>query len=207
MTDATDPSPTRRHSAAAERNCGPILGVLGRVLPATGTALEVASGTGQHVAHFARHLPGWQWQPSDPQPESLASIAAWCTGLANVAAPLRLDVLDAGQALGACRFDAVYCANMLHIAPWATCAALMALAATHLAPRGQLVVYGPFIVDGVVTAPGNLAFDADLRARDPAWGLRTLGDVERQANAHGLRLGERIDMPANNLVLVFDRGG
>jgi hypothetical protein len=198
----TDP---RHHSPAAERNQGPILDVLQRLLPARGTALEIASGTGQHAAFFASALPGWQWQPTDAEARSLASIAAWCAGIGNVMAPVQLDVLAAHWAGAPEQVDAIFCANLLHISPWATCAALMRGAARHLAPQGQLLLYGPYLVDGEPVAAGNLAFDADLRARDPVWGLRRLADVLAQAEAAGLQLRERLPMPANNLLLVFER--
>ena len=195
----------RRHSAPAERNREPIATELRRLLPAHGIALEIASGTGQHAAHFAAALPGWRWQPSDGDARSLASIAAWCEGVPNVLPPVELDVLsDAWPGVPA-SVNAVFCANMLHISPWATCPALMQGAARHLSERGLLVLYGPCVVDGEPTAPSNQAFDADLRARDPAWGLRRLADVAAQAQAVGLELRERVSMPANNLLLVFAR--
>jgi hypothetical protein len=206
--NATTPSPL--HSPAADRNKAPILEQLRRVLPASGVALEVASGSGQHVAHFAAALAGWCWQPTDGDARSPASIDAWCAGLTNVRPALRLDVLDeASQAVLAVALpepvDAIYCANMLHISPWATCAALMQLAARQLAPQGLLVLYGPYLEADVPTSPGNLAFDADLRERDPSWGIRPLADVLAQAAAVGLRLRERVAMPANNLLLVLAR--
>jgi len=192
-------------SPAAARNQGPILDVLRRVLPADAMVLEIASGRGQHAAHFAAQQPGWQWQPTDADPAALPTIAARCQGLPNARPPVLLDVLAPWpEALG--RFDAVYCANMLHISPWATCAALMRGAAARLGAGGALLIYGPFIVDGQPTAPSNLAFDADLRARDPRWGLRSLGDVAQAARAEGLEIEGRFDMPANNLVVVFRRG-
>jgi len=195
--------PERRHSPAAERNRGPILAELLRLLPREGLALEIASGTGQHAAHFAAGLPAWRWQPSDGDARSLASIASWCEGLANVPAPRHLDVL-AGHWEGVPQeVDAIFCANLLHISPWATCAALMRGAARHLSAQGLLLLYGPYIVEGAATAPSNLAFDADLRARDAQWGLRQLGDVIAQARAAGLNLRERVAMPANNFLLVF----
>ena len=192
-----------RHSPAAERNRGPILAELQRLLPARGAMLEIASGTGQHAAHFAAALPGWRWWPSDGDVRSAASIGAWCEGLANVQAPLHLDVLAHTWAGVPREVDAIFCANLLHISPWATCAALMRGAARHLSAQGLLLLYGPFIVEGVATAPSNLAFDADLRARDAQWGLRRLHDVTAQARAAGLNLRERVAMPANNLLLVF----
>jgi hypothetical protein len=198
------------HSPAADRNKAPILAQLQRVLSADGLALEVASGSGQHVAHFAAALAGWTWQPTDGDVRSPASIDAWCDGLTNVRPALRLDVLDEASVAAlavALRepVDALYCANMLHISPWATCAALMQLAARHLAPQGQLVLYGPYLEANVPTSPGNLAFDADLRERDAAWGIRQLADVLAQAAAVGLHLRERVAMPANNLLLVLAR--
>ena len=193
------------HSPAAERNLPPILAELQRILPAQGHALEIASGTGQHVAGFARGLPGWQWQPSDAQADAFGSIAYWCAqaGVANVLSPVLLDVLAPDWPVQA--MDLVYCANMLHIAPWACCAALMAGAARQLTPQGVLITYGPYLKAGVTTSPGNLAFDADLRQRNPAWGLRQLDDVAQQAKLAGLQLRERVQMPANNLLLVFTR--
>jgi len=203
--------PSIPHSPAADRNKQPILDVLRGVLPAQGTALEIASGTGQHAAWFAAALPGWTWQPTDADASALPAIAAWTSqaGLANVRRPLLLDVMapqwPAQGAPFAEPFDAIYCANMLHISPWATCAALMQGSARHLAPGGVLVTYGPYLEDGVPTAPGNLSFDQDLRARNPAWGIRHVEDVSREAQRAGLRLRERHAMPANNLLLVFER--
>jgi len=190
------------HSPAAERNKQPILEALLRLLPAQGRALEIASGSGQHVAHFSAHMPGWSWLASDPTEQALASIAAhWPGGTA----PLQLDVLQADWALPASPLDLVFSANMLHISPWATCAALMQGASRHLSEGGMLVIYGPFIVPGETTAPSNLAFDADLRRRDPAWGLRSLVEVEAQAQGQGLRLRQTMAMPANNLLLIFGK--
>jgi SAM-dependent methyltransferase len=199
------------HSPAADRNKQPILDVLRVLLPASGTALEIASGTGQHATWFASSLPGWTWQPSDADAGMLPAIAARvaAAGLPNVRLPLLLDVMapqwpSRGDAFTQA-FDAVYCANMLHIAPWSTCAALMQGSARHLAPGGVLVTYGPYLEDGVVTAAGNLDFDASLRARNPAWGLRRVQDVAAQAERAGLLLRQRHAMPANNLLLVFAR--
>lgn len=200
------PAP-RRHSPAAERNRAPILAELQRRLPATGLALEVASGSGQHAAFFAAGLPGWRWQPTEADPAARGSIADWCAGLANVLPALALDVLAPSWPGAPVGVDAIFCANLLHISPWAATAALMQGAARHLAPAGRLWIYGPFFVDGEAAAPGNLAFDADLRARDPAWGVRRLDAVAREAGVAGLCLAERIAMPANNLLLIFDRAG
>ena len=203
----------KQFSPASERNRQPILEVLLRQLPPQGRALEIASGTGQHVAHFAQHLPGWQWQPSDLTDDGFESIAAWSAeaGAHNVAPPVLLDVMAASWPSAAAHpqpvygrnFDLIYCANMLHIAPWATCVALMQGAARHLSAHGVLVVYGPYMERDVPTSPGNLAFDRSLRARDPAWGIRALEDVVAQARLAGLELKERIEMPVNNLMLVF----
>ncbi|MFN3860775.1 MAG: DUF938 domain-containing protein [Roseateles sp.] len=193
----------RRHSPAAERNGPPILAALQRLLPPSGLLLEIASGTGQHAAFFSAGLPGWQWQPSDYDADALPSIAAWCDGLERVRAPITLDVLDSPWPVP--QVDAVYCANMIHIAPWACTAALMQGAARHLAPQGLLLTYGPYLLDDEPTAPSNLAFDADLRARNPAWGIRRLADVAATATAAGLALRERLDMPANNKLLVWQR--
>ncbi len=198
----------RQTSPAAERNRAPIAQLLALVLPPRGHALEIASGSGQHVVHLARTFPHWQWQPSDPSADARSSIAAWCAHehVDNVAAPLALDVLQAPWPVASGAFDLVFCANMLHISPWATCAALMAGAARALGPGGWLATYGPYLEDDVATAPSNAAFDADLRARDPAWGLRRREDVVAAAEAAGLGLVQRVAMPANNLVLLFRRG-
>ena len=196
----------RRHSPAAERNRAPILAELQRLLPPQGTLLEIASGTGQHAAFCSAGLPGWHWLPSDFDAASLPSISAWCAGLDRVAAPIRLDVLQPHWPGVPAQVEAIYCANLLHIAPWACCAALMQGAARHLSPSGLLITYGPYLEDEVPTSRGNLDFDADLRARDPAWGLRRREDVEREAARAGLVLRERVAMPANNLLLAWGRG-
>lgn len=195
---------TLPHSPAADRNKQPILDVLRDVLPAAGHALEIASGTGQHVEWFAQALPAWTWQPTDADPDTLPAMAARFAhaALPNVRAPVALDVLAPWPAF-AQRFDAIYCANMLHIAPWACCPALMRGSAAQLAPQGLLFTYGPYLDDDVPTAPGNIAFDASLRARDPAWGIRRLADVAAEAQRAGLVLRQRHALPANNLLLVF----
>jgi hypothetical protein len=205
---APPPRPTddaRHHSPAAERNRAPILAELQRLLPTEGLLLEVASGTGQHAAWCSAGLPGWRWLPSDRKSEALRSIDAWCAGQACVLAALQLDVLQPKWPGVPEQLDAIYCANMLHIAPWACCAGLMQGASRHLAPRGLLITYGPYLEDEVPTTPGNLAFDADLRARNPAWGLRRREAVALEAAAVGLVLRDRVAMPANNLLLVWSR--
>jgi hypothetical protein len=194
----------RRHAPAAERNRGPIAAVLARVLPSEGTILEVASGTGQHVAHFAAELPSLKWQPSERDAEAFPSIAAWTEGLANVKPPLRIDVSEDPWPVGA--VDALFNANLIHISPWEVCRGLLRGASRHLVPGGVLVLYGPYCIGGVHTAPSNAAFDLDLRSRDPSWGVRDLEAVVAAARANGLALVERVEMPANNQTLVFQRG-
>ena len=178
MTDPTSsPDPSARLSApAAERNRGPILDVLRRVLPASGCVLEIASGTGQHAVHFAQALPGLHWQPSDPDAQARRSIAAWVAhaGLANVAGPLAFDVRDACPVD---TLDAIVCINMIHISPWACTDALFAGASRLLRPGGVLFLYGPYRREGRHTAPSNEAFDLQLRGRDPSWGVRDLQTV------------------------------
>ena len=192
-------------SPASERNKGPILQVLQQVLPAQARVLEIASGTGQHAAHFAQACPAWDWQPTDREASAFAAIATRGQGLANLRTPLVLDVLAPPWPVADAAFEALFCANMLHISPWATCKALMQGAARHLVPGGALLLYGPYRVDGEPTAPGNVAFDADLRARNAEWGLRRLADVVDTAQAAGLALEQRVAMPANNLVLLLRR--
>ena len=195
------------HSPAADRNKQAIFDMLQKILPNRGKALEIASGTGQHAAWFAAGLPGWTWQPSDVQPAGFDSINAWAAaqGVGTVLAPKVLDVMAAAWLPASHRFDLIYCANMLHIAPWPTCAALMRGSAKHLAPSGRLVTYGPYFEDTVPASPGNLAFDQSLRERNSAWGIRRLEDVEAAATLAGLKLHARCAMPANNLLLVFKR--
>jgi len=211
---------TRLSSPAATRNRQPILDVLRRVLAPSGRALDIASGSGQHVSWFARHLPAWDWQPTEYAAASLASIAAWSVlddadvaespgaaagPLANVRPPLQLDVTAAQWPVSGA-FDAIVCINMLHASPPATLPGLMQGAGRHLATGGVLVTYGPYIVDGEPLAPSNVEFDHWLKTeRDPSWGIRRLADVESRARDAGLRLRERVAMPSNNLMLIFER--
>ena len=190
---------------APERNKAPILDVLQRVLPARGTVLEVASGTGQHVVHFASGLPALTWLPSDPQEDHRNSIRARVdeAGLANVVPPLALDVLDRPWPVRGC--DAILCINMIHIAPWEATLALLGEAGRLLPAESPLYLYGPYRRDGRDTAPSNADFDADLRRRNPQWGVRNLEDVQRHAQAAGLALQEVVEMPANNLSVIFRR--
>lgn len=195
-----------RFSAAAERNQEPILTVLQRVFPRTGLVLEIASGTGQHVVHFAAALPELTWQPSDADADAHASIRAYLAasgGLANVRAPIELDVCQLPWPVA--RADALLCINMIHIAPWAATEALFTGAGAVLAQGAVLLLYGPYRRFGRHTAPSNEVFDAQLRARDPAWGVRDLEVVLELAVEHGLELAELVEMPANNLSVVLHR--
>jgi len=202
MTDRHDP---RLSSPAVLRNRGPILDVLRTVLPSTGLVLEVASGSGEHVAYFAAHLPALTWQPSDPSPEARASIAAWTAaeGLANVRAPIDLDARVLPWPVSG--IDAILAVNMVHISPWAATQGLLHEAGRLLAPGGLLYLYGPFHQAGVPLAASNAAFDADLRQRNTAWGLRDVAEVEAEAGQSGLGLEAIIAMPANNLSLILRR--
>lgn len=211
MTDVSAGNDPRLDFPATARNSEPILQVLRRVLPPEGTLLEVGSGSGQHAVYFAAGLPGLIWQPSDPDPAHLASIADYAerAGLANLRAPLMLDVSAPdwpgpdSPGPGACA--AVASMNMIHIAPWAVCQGLMAGSARILSAGGRLFLYGPFIRSGHPTAPSNAAFDQSLRAQNPAWGIRDLDDVAAEAGLHGLELLSLEEMPANNLSLVFEK--
>lgn len=198
------PTDQRLHSPAADRNGGPIVQTLQRLLPTAGVLLEIASGTGQHAALAAAAMPAWRWHPSDADEGALASIGAWCKAVPSVMTARLLDVMAADWPAPKA-VDAIFTANLLHIAPWPACAALMAGAARHLGAHGLLVLYGPFIVEGESPAASNLAFDADLRRRNPAWGVRRLDDVLEQAQAVGFGLQEKSAMPANNLLLAFKR--
>jgi SAM-dependent methyltransferase len=195
----------RRIAPATARNREPILAVLRPQLPAAGTVLEIASGSGEHVVAFARTLPDLVWQPSDPSPEARDSIAAWTAAerLQNVRPPLDLDVSMSDWAVD--DVDAVLCINMIHISPWGATEGLMRGAGRLLEPGGLLYLYGPFRRSGVATAPSNEAFDSDLRRRDARWGLRDLEAVADCAGAEGLILEQVVDMPANNLSLLFRR--
>lgn len=193
----------RRSAPATLRNREPILGVLRTVLPACGRVLEVASGTGEHGVHFARHLPDLEWQPSDPSAEARATIGAWAqdAALPNLAAPIALDAADRVWPVD--HAAAVVCINMVHISPWAATQGLMRGAGRILPPGGPLYLYGPFRRGDHPLEPGNAAFDADLRDRNPAWGLRELDDVIACAAEHALVFERSVAMPANNLSVVF----
>ena len=194
----------RRHAPATLRNRDAILNVLRQVLPADGLVLEVASGTGEHVVHFARALPALTWQPSDPDPAARESIAAWVASedTDNVLPPLDLEV---GSPWPLDQAEAVICINMAHIAPWSATEGLLAGASRVLATGSPLVLYGPFRRDGLPLEPSNAAFDRSLRERDPRWGLRDLGEIANCAGDSGFLLEQIIAMPANNLSVVFRR--
>jgi hypothetical protein len=197
------------HSPSAERNKHPILEVLRQLLPATGSALEIASGTGQHVQWFAKAMPLWSWQPTEVHRGALYNIEVRVAEaeLGNVLEATQLNVCTepwfADTALDA-SFDLVLCINMLHIAPWAACPALMRGAAKYLKIGGKLVTYGPYFETDVEPTQSNLEFNQSLRAHDPSWGIRLLADVETQARLAGLTLTQRHALPANNLLLIFE---
>ncbi len=195
-------------SPATARNREPILAVLRRVLPAQARVLELASGAGEHAVYFAAAEPGWIWTPSDPDPDACASVAAWAAGegLANLQAPRAIDVGAGDWGLEPdARYDALVCINMIHISPWEATLGLMAGAGRWLRAGGLLYSYGAYKRGGRHTAPSNESFDSWLKARDPRFGVRDLEAVQEAARAHGLALVESIEMPANNLSLVFSR--
>ena len=198
MTDA------RGFSPSTARNREPILAVLRRVLGDRARVLEIASGTGEHAVFAARAMPGVSWQPSDPDAASRDSIAAWALheGLLNIAPPLALDARCSDWGVRG-PFDALVVINMIHIAPWEATQGLFAGAARVLAPGGIVFLYGPYKRCGRHTAPSNEAFEQWLKARDPAYGVRDQGEVEREAARHGFCLREVVPMPANNFSLVF----
>lgn len=196
----------RRHAPAARRNREPILDVLRPALPAAGLVLEIASGTGEHIVHFARALPRLRWQPSDPSPDARDSIAAWAASerLDNVLPPLDLDAARGDWPVESA--DAAVCINMIHISPWSATEGLMRGAARVLPAGAPLYLYGPYRRGERPLEPGNADFDRDLRRRDPGWGLREVEDVAACAAAWGLRHEATIEMPANNLSLIFRNG-
>jgi hypothetical protein len=197
------PGDPRRSAPHVARNAEPIAGVLRGVLPERGLALEVASGTGEHALHFAGAFPRILWQPSDPEPAAVRSIEAWRgeAGLSNLLPAIPLDARAAAWPVP--RADAILCINMIHISPWAATAGLMLGAARLLDAGAPLYLYGAYRRAGVETAPSNESFDASLRARNPDWGLRDLDDVVAEAEKNCFRLETVIDMPANNISIVF----
>jgi hypothetical protein len=190
---------------AAARNREPIREVLARELPPRGVVLEIAAGSGEHAVYLAAAFPALEWQPTDPDPDARASIAAWRdeAGLANLRPPLALDVV--GDEWPVAQADAIVCINMIHIAPWAATLGVFAGAARTLPAGGLLYLYGPYRFDGAFTAPSNAEFDRSLRARDPAWGVRDVRDLLAVASTAGFTLREIVAMPANNHSLVFRR--
>jgi SAM-dependent methyltransferase len=194
-------------SPSVARNRDPILSVLRRVLPPAGQVLEIASGTGEHAVHFAAALPHLTWQPTDRDEQALKSIAAHRTAadLPNLLAPLVLDAAAPDWPVE--QADAIVAINMVHISPWRATQGLMAGAGRILPPGGVLFLYGAYKENGAHTASSNEAFDLDLRRRNPEWGVRDLESVADLAREHGLDLVERVQMPANNLGLVFRRSG
>lgn len=201
MTPAEDDK--RLYAPAAARNRGPILDVLREELPAEGLVLEIASGTGEHAAHFAAALPGLVFQPTDRDERARASVAAWvaASGLRNLREPLALDATQTPWPVA--KADAILCINMVHISPWESTESLFATAATMLPEGAPLCLYGPYKRGGVHTAPSNEEFDASLRATNPAWGVRDLETVVACAKNNGFSEPRIVEMPANNLTLVF----
>ena len=187
------------------RNRDVILGILRDVLPANGVILEIASGSGEHVVHFARRFPNLAFQPSDREPDALQSIAAWvkAAGVTNVRAPAVLDASQSPWPIASA--DGIICINMVHISPWDATLGLIRGAAAILPPMAPFYLYGPYKRAGLATAPSNLAFDRSLRDRDPAWGLRDLEAVAAVAQSVGFSAPTITEMPANNLSVVFRR--
>jgi len=195
----------RRSAPAALRNREPIAKVLANWLPASGTVLELASGTGEHAVHFAERFRSLDWQPSDVHPDALASIAAHrlAAGLPNLLPPITLDASSPAWPIG--QADAILSINMVHISPWKAALGLLDGAARLLRSGCPLILYGPWLRDGIEPAPSNLAFDADLKRRDPSWGLRRVEDFAIAAGERGLTLAGTHNMPANNLMLLLRR--
>lgn len=192
----------KRHAPATERNRDVIAATLARLLPTEGLVLEVASGTGEHAVHFARLFPALTWQPSDPDPIALASINAWRAD-SNVPNMRPAMLLDASADWPIARADAVVCINMTHISPWAATVGLLRNVARLLPPSAVLFIYGPFNQRDVPLAQSNAVFDASLRQQNAEWGLRYVEDIAEEAYKSGLHLDSVIDMPANNLSLIF----
>ncbi len=195
---------SKQHAPATQRNREPIRKVLETELPGDGgLLLEIGAGTGEHAVYLSKAFPQWQWQPTDPDPDALASIAAWRDeeGGDNLLEPIQLDASGAEWPVD--RADAMLCVNMTHISPRAASEGLFAAAGRMLAPGAPLLIYGPFLEADVETTQSNLDFDASLKARNPAWGLRELAWIDELADANGLARTARHAMPANNLTLVY----
>ena len=200
--------PERLRSPATARNREPILTVLQRVLPSKARVLELASGAGEHAVFFATAMPEITWQPSDPDADARASAAEWikAESLTNVRFPIEIDVRNGAWGIeDQAPFDAFVAINMIHISPWEATFGLMRGAGRLLREGGLLFTYGPYKRDGAHTAPSNEAFDESLKARDSRWGVRDVADVDAAARENGLLLRETVEMPANNLSLVFEK--
>jgi len=197
----------KRYAPATLRNRDAIVDVLRTVLPERGLVLEIASGSGEHVVHFARSFPALDWQPSDPDPAAIASIAAWSgeAGLGNLRPPVRIDAVAEGWLMT--QADAVLCINMAHISPWAATVGLFREGAGVLEMGAPLILYGPYVERSVETAPSNMAFDRSLKARNPEWGLRDLADMDAVAAEYRFSRTWRVEMQANNLMLIYSCGG
>lgn len=197
----------KRSAPAALRNREPISEVLADWLPAAGLVLELASGTGEHVVYFAGRFPALHWQPSDSNDSALQSIVAWRdeSRLPNILPPIVIDASRPNWPLA--QVDALLNINMVHISPWAAAIGLLDGAARILKPDGPLILYGPWLADGIETAASNIAFDEDLKRRNPEWGLRRVEDFAAEARSRGFELAETRAMPANNLMLLFRRQG
>jgi hypothetical protein len=195
----------RQYAPATVRNRDFILDVLRDVLPTTGVILEIASGSGEHVVHFARNLPSLVFQPSDPEPDALLSVAAWMKAaeVTNVRAPIVLDASRSPWPIASA--DGIICINMVHISPWDASVGLIRGAAAILPPGSPLYLYGPYKRKGFATAPSNEAFDRNLRDRNPIWGLRDLEAIAAIAQSAGFSIPDITEMPANNLSIVFRR--
>ncbi len=192
----------RRHAPATLRNRDVILDILKDVLPKRGKVLEIGSGSGEHAVYFSSNLPGIEWQPTDIDPDSLASIQAWASSSLGIMLPaLYLDVVD--QRWPNVNPDAIFSANMIHISPFECSEGLLRGAGEQLSEKGLLILYGPFIREDCATAPSNLAFDRSLRQQNPAWGIRSLSDITDLASKNGLHLESLYEMPANNIIVVF----
>ena len=192
-------------SPAAQRNREPIANVLRDVLPDTGKVLEIASGSGEHALYFAQVFPQILWQPSDHDDAAVASIESWAaqSDLPNLLAPVKIDAARTDTWPEFDGVSAILCINMVHISPWSATEGLMRGAAARLGPYEPLILYGPYLRDGVATAPSNLAFDADLKRRNPQWGVRSLGAVESLAAECGFARDRIVEMPSNNLTVIF----
>lgn len=199
--------PRRKSSPASARNREPILEVLRRFFPAEGRVVEVASGSGEHAVYFATSMPGWVWQPSDRTADNASSIVSWteATRCPNVLPPVLLDLGETTNQRGtfSAGFDAGFCANLIHIAPWSVCTGLMAFMGDALAKGAPLVTYGPYKINGRHTAPSNEQFEAWLHSQNPAYGVRDMAEVVANAAAFGLNHVDTVPMPANNFCLVF----